>query len=320
MNFQGTRSEMHQHSNSKIHEILLLSTIKNLKEQSNQKDVEIEQLKETNANKDETLNELKRDFEYLKNQFQQMKKKNETKEAEKSNLLNEYIENQMQKSQELINDVDNLKKFSERTSRLHHTLSDKWLRSNLHYRYTLFNEHYDQDEEVQKWNEMVNEINEDENECNYLKTLKSSINRHKETIYSTSYEKRLLNFHYSSPLGRFQGAFIRIGCSFSLTKSICVNLFTDSNNFKREVENNDQKRSLGVHHDYFIYSYYIGDCLHLSLFLRGPSSYSFLLHKSNEKKKRKLPNGQVVQIYDIANYIINSSIVLWVYLKKLSQI
>ena len=198
MNFQGTRSEMHQHSNSKIHEILLLSTIKNLKEQSNQKDVEIEQLKETNANKDETLNELKRDFEYLKNQFQQMKKKNETKEAEKSNLLNEYIENQMQKSQELIKDVDNLKKFSERTSRLHHTLSDKWLQRNLHYRYTLFNEHYDQDEEVQKWNEMVNEVNEDENECNYLKTLKSSINRHKETIYSTC----LL---YTSPSPRDRG-------------------------------------------------------------------------------------------------------------------
>ena len=95
---------MQQHGkNSKPnHDILLLSTVKNLKEQSNQKDVEIEQLKETNANKDETLNKLKRDFEDLKNQFQQMTKKNETREEETKHILNEIIENQTQKSQQII--------------------------------------------------------------------------------------------------------------------------------------------------------------------------------------------------------------------------
>ena len=84
---------MQQHGkNSKPnHDILLLSTVKNLKEQSNQKDVEIEQLKETNANKDETLDELKRDFEDLKNQFHQMTKKNETKEEETTYLLKDIF-------------------------------------------------------------------------------------------------------------------------------------------------------------------------------------------------------------------------------------
>ena len=78
-----------------------------------------------------------------------MTKNNETKtkKEDTSNLLNDFIENQTQKSQELIKDVDNLKKFSERTSRLHHTLSEKLLRRNRHYYKTLFNEDYDRDEE-----------------------------------------------------------------------------------------------------------------------------------------------------------------------------
>ena len=314
MNFQATRSEMHQHvENSKPnHEILLLSTVKNLKEQSNQKDVEIEQLKATNANKNETLNKLKRDFEDLKNQFQQMTKKNETKEEQTTHLLNEIVENQTQKSQELINDVDNLKKFSEYISRLHHTLSENCLRSNLHYEYTLLNKNYNQDEEVWKWNEMVNEINEDENECNYLKTLKSSINRYKETVYSTSYEERLLNFSYSSPLGDFPDNFIRIGCSGE-TKSICVKLiYSNFDDFKKEVEKSDKRRVLKVQHDYYICSYYIGDCLHVLLAIVDGDFEAFLLHKSNEDEALDLPNGKEVKIDDIKEYRVNASIFLWI--------
>ena len=313
MNFQATRSEMHQHDeNSKPnHEILLLSTVKNLKEQSNQKDVEIEQLKATNANKNETLNKLKRDFEELKNQFQQMTKKNETKEEQTTHLLNEIVENQTQKSQELINDVDNLKKFSEYISRLHHTLSEKWLRGNLD-EYTLLNKNYNQDEDVENWNEMVNEINEDENECNYLKTLKSSINRYKETVYSTSYEERLLNFSYSSPLGDFRGDFIRVGCSGE-TKSICVKLIKNNfSDFKKEVEKSDKRRVLKVQHDYSTCSYYIGDCFHVLLALNNEDFEAFFLHKSNEDETLHLPNGKEVKIDDIEEYRFNASIFLWI--------
>ena len=151
---------MHQHGkNSKpTHDILLLSTVKNLKEQSIKKDVEIEQLKELNANKDETLNELKRDFEDLKNQFQQMTNNIETKEKETKHILNEIIENQTLKSQQLSKDIKDLKIFLERTSKLHYILSEERLRRNYNYGTTLFQAKYNQNEEVQKWNEMVKEI------------------------------------------------------------------------------------------------------------------------------------------------------------------
>ena len=131
---------MHQHDkNSKPnHDILLLLTVKNLKEQSIKKDVEIEQLKESNANKDETLNELKLDFEDLKNQFQQMTNSIEMKEKETKHILNEIIENQTQKSQQLIKDIEDLKTFSETTSRLHYSLSEESLRRNYNYNKILF--------------------------------------------------------------------------------------------------------------------------------------------------------------------------------------
>ena len=302
---------MHQHDkNSKPnHDILLLLTVKNLKEQSIKKDVEIEQLKESNANKDETLNELKRDFEDLKNQFQQMTNNIETKEKETKHILNEIIENQKQKSQQSIKDIEDLKIFSERTSKLHYILSEVCLRRNTNYNKILFQAKYDQNEEVQKWNEMVNEINEDENECNYLKTLKSSINRYKKTVYSTSYKERLLNFFLTSPLGKSRNNFIRIGCSSSLTKSICVKGFTTIDDFKTEVERNDDGRTFKIQNKFNTCSYYIGDCLNV-LFPVGGNTKFYLLHKSNEGEKLLLPNGEKVDIDDIKKYRINSSIVL----------
>ena len=72
MHFQGTHSKMHQHGEQSrtTHDILMISTVKNLKEQSNQKDLEIMRLKETNANTNKTLNELKRNFTNLQNKFE----------------------------------------------------------------------------------------------------------------------------------------------------------------------------------------------------------------------------------------------------------
>ena len=245
MNIQGTRSEMHQHGEQSrtIHDIFLLSTVKNLKEQNNQKDLEITKLKETNANTNETLSGLRRNFTNLHNKFEEMKKQIEIKEGEVKQYLNEIIDNQTEKSQQLIKDVDDLKVFAKRTSNLHHALSEEWLQRNCHYSFTLFQAKYDKDEDVKEWNKMVDEINEDENECSYLKTLKSSVNRYKQTIYSTTYEERLMNFFYTTPLGEFRNYFIRIGCS-SLTKSICVKLFiSDFDDFKKEVEKNEKRRT-----------------------------------------------------------------------------
>ena len=313
IDFQGTRSEMHQHGelSRTTHDILLLSTVKNLKEQSNQKDLEIMKLKETNANTNETLSELKRDFTKLQDKFEEMTKQIEEKEEKAKQYLNEIIENQRERSQRLIEDVDDLNTFADRTSRLHHALSEKRLRYNRHYETTLFQGKYDKNEDVKEWNKMLDEINKDENECIYLKTLKSSVNRYKQTIYSTKYGERLMNFFYTTPLGDFRNDFIRIGCS-SLTKSICMKLFVSNlDKFKKEVEKIERRRTLKVQNHCGICSYYVGDCLHV-LFNMINDHKVYLLHKSNEGEKLHLPNGKEVQIDDITKYRLSVSIVLYV--------
>ena len=313
IDFQGTRSEMHQHGelSRTTHDILLLSTVKNLKEQSNQKDLEIRHLKETNANTNETLNKLKRNFEDLNEKFERLKKRVEINEEETKQLLNEIIENKTEKSQQLIKDVENLNKFANRASLVHHALSEKWLRRNYHYDETIFQENYDKNEDVKVWNEMVDEINEDENECSYLKTLKSSVNRYKQTIYSTTYEERLKNFYYTVPLGEFRNGFIRIGCS-SLTKSICVKFFNKFDDFKNEIGKNERGRTLKVQNDFHVCSYYVGYCLHVLFFFICDVQKAYLLHDSNEHEKLPLQNEKEVLINDINRYRKRSSIVLYI--------
>ena len=315
MNIQGTRSEMHQHGEQSktTHDILMLSTVKNLKEQGNQKDFEIMKLKATNANTNETLSHLKRDFKKLQDKFEEMIKQIEIKEEKAKQHLNEIIENQKGKSQQLIKDVDNLNKFTDRISRLHNSLSEVWLQRNYHHVWTLFQKNYDEDEEVKEWNKMVDEINEEENECSYLKTLKSSVNRYKQTIYSTTYEERLKNFCYTAPLGEFRNYFITIGCSRMRTGSICVKYFNNMDDFQYDIEKNDERRTLKVQHDYFICSYYIGGCLHVSFWFFYNNRYKiYLLHKSNEGETLRFQNGKEVNIYDIQNYRICNSIVLYI--------
>ena len=299
---------MHQHieKSKPTHDILLLSTVKNLKEQNNQKDLEIGQLKERNENKDKTLNELKRDFEDLRNLFHQMTKKIGTKEEETNHRLNKFIENQTQKSQNLIKDVDTLKRFSQTTSKLHLTLSKRLIRKN-HYDSILFQADYEDDEEVKKWNEMVEDINNDKNDCNFLK---SSINCYKETVYSRTYKERFSQFCFSAPLGTYWSyKLISVGCS-NHTKSICVRNILKFDDFKKEVDKTDKRRTLKVHNHYGICSYYIGDCLHvLTSFINNSEIY--LLHESNEDKKMYLPNGMEVIIDGLTKYKLLSSIVLY---------
>ena len=140
--------------------------------------------------------------------------------------------------------------------------------------------------------------------------MKSSINRYKKTVYSTSYEERLFNFFLTSPLGEFRNDFIRIGCSSQLTKSICVKGFQKIDDFKTEVERYDDGRTLKIQNKYNACSYYIGDCLNV-LFPVNWNIKSYLLHKSNEGEKLLLPNGEKVDIDDINKYRINCSIVLY---------
>ena len=69
---------------------------------------------------------------------------------------------------------------------------------------------------------------------------------------------------------------------------------------------------LKVQHDYYICSYYIGDCLHVLLAIVDGDFEAFLLHKSNEDEALHLPNGKEVKVDDIEEYRVNASIFLWI--------
>ena len=316
---------MHQHSEKfKFnHEFLLLSTVKNLKEKSDQseeklkeKDLQIEQLKEMNIKKDEILNALRQDFKDLKSQLEnvckQLTSKMEGNEEQTNNRLKEINETQQSETvqfSQFKEDIDNLKTFAERTSKLHYTLSEKCSRRNNHYSSTLLQEDYDEDKDVTQWNEMIKEVVEDDNECKYLETLKASINQYKETIYSSTFEGRLENFCYFTHLGVFRYPLVRIGCPDHI-ESICVESFGNYNGFEKEAERKDEIRTCKVQNDYDVCSYVVGDCLHIVL-VGLLSNKVFLLHKSNERAKLNLPNGKEVNIDDIDEYRVEYSFVFY---------
>ena len=58
----------HSDTSKADHDILLLTSVKELKKTSQQKDLEIAQLKEWNTKKDESINMMKQNFEDLKNE------------------------------------------------------------------------------------------------------------------------------------------------------------------------------------------------------------------------------------------------------------
>ena len=201
---------MYQHSETmKLnHEFLLLKTLKNLKQKSDEgeeklkeKDSEIEQLNESNTKKDVTFNELKHDVNILKNQLenvrQQLKDKIERNEEQTNKYFEELNEKQTEQSKKVDHfkkNIDNLETFAERVSKLHSSLSDVNFQSNFHNYSTIFQEDYDKNNEVIKWNETIKEANEDHNKCKYLKTLKGSLNQYKKTIYSSRTWKDLETF------------------------------------------------------------------------------------------------------------------------------
>ena len=308
---------MHQHNEAlKLHhEILLLTTVKNLIEKSQQgeqklkeKDFEIKQIKASNT-------VLKQDCESLKIQLEDVRENLENKIERNCEQTNDHIKEINEKqSQQSIKvdqfkaDIDNLQTYAERSSKIHFTLSEKFLRRNLHYNSTLFQEKYDKDKKVIQWNEMIKSVNEDDSDCKYLKTLKASINQYTQTINSATYKERLENFCHLTPEGVFYGYFIRFGCRL-LTKSICVKMFKKYNDFAKEVEAGDERRTCKVQNTYRVCSFYVGDCFHVVVYATNRYKVN-LLHNSNEDEKLHLPNGNEVNIGDISNYRFVKSIVL----------
>ena len=172
---------MNQHiDTSKVkHDILLLTSVKELKANSQQKDLEIEELKKKNNEKDTRYNGLKQDFEDLKNEFNQLTTNIENSKKQTKICFDEIKQNQTHQS----NKIDNLETFADRSSKIHFTLSESKVQRNYRYSSTLLQQNYDVDKDVKEWNKIVEEVNKDDNKCLYLEILKHSVNRYKETIY-----------------------------------------------------------------------------------------------------------------------------------------
>ena len=316
---------MYQHSKTmKLnHEFLLLKTLKNLQKKSDEgeeklkeKDSEIEQLRESNTKKDVTLNELKHDVNILKNQLenvrQQLTEKIERNEEHTNKCLEELNEKQTEQSEKVDHfkkNIDNLETFAERVSKLHSTLSDVNFQLNYHNYFTILQEDYDKNNEVIKWNETIKEANEDDNKCKYLKTLKGSLNRYKKTIYSSTYVERLENLCCLLPEGVLFDRFIRIEC---FSGPPCVKIFGTLEDLEKEMERNDEKRTLKVQNSNIVCSYYVGECFHVVLGIHEDLKV-YLLHNSNEEQKLLLSRKKQKHILkDISKYEFLGSIVFYI--------
>ena len=294
----------HHIDSSKVnHDIMLLLTVKTLKEKSEQKDLEIAQLKEWNTKKDETINAMEQDIGSLKKELVdvqvQLATQKENNEIKQSNEVNENKRN-----------IDNLQKFADTVSKLHLTLSQPLLRKNDHYDIPLFKEIYDGQGFVKEWNKIVDRVNEDGRvNCQYLENLRNSINQYSETIFSRAYKERFRNLCYTTPIGTGY-PFVRIGCRTSI-KFIRVKSFNQMGDFNREVRKNNERRYCKVQNVQYVFSYYDNnDIIYVVLWGRYNVQ---LLHKSDEGKKINLPNGEVVKVENIkGSFIVNDSIVLYV--------
>ena len=287
---------MNQHiDTSKVkHDILLLSTVKDLKQKSEEKDLEIEELKKENDG-------LKKEFENVR---QQLEFKMEKNEKQTKICLDEMKKNETQQSKK----IDDLETFADRCSKIHFTLSDKHLRRNNH-RLTLFEQKYDRNENVEEWNKIVEEVNEDENKCVYLEKLKDSVNQYKETIYSPTYEQRFMNLCYFIPAMVVRNRFLKIRCHHGINR-IHVKSCLSREEFTKEIERIDEQKTTYKIQNNDVCSFYIGDFLHVVLL--GHWYKVYLLHKRSENKKLDLPQGKTVKLDDIYfNYIVNGSVGLY---------
>ena len=238
------------------HEILILSTVKELKQKSKQKDLEIEELRKKNGEKDTSFHEMKNNLKVLRREFDQLTTKIENNEKETKSCFDEMKQSETQQT----NRIDDLETFADRCSKIHLTLSNEWLGRNDHHHCTLFQENYNEDKEAKKWKKLVEEINKDDNECEYLGKFKDSVNRYQKTIYSLTYKQRLINFHYFTPALTEHGGFIKVGCHADI-KSIHFILHRSRKDFTSEIEKIDEKSTHKVQNNE-VCSFYIGDCFH----------------------------------------------------------
>ena len=207
-----------------------------------------------------------------------------------NNRLTEIAQLQTQHSianDQFRKEIGNLNIFAERVSKLQVSLSEKNLQWDRHHYSTLFKEKYDKNNYVTLWNNTIGEANNDDNKCNYLKTLTKSMNQYKQTIYPSTYKERFENLVLSLPEGVNFNRFIKISC---LAKSLCVIIFETPRQFQDEVERNDKTRIFfKVQNSPSVFSYYIGSCLYVVMYYPKEIKI-YLLHNTNEEMKLEIPH------------------------------
>ena len=288
-----------------------------------------------NKQKDEKMNELKKDVDILKNKLENVREELSTKfdsneqltdnrltkiesnEQLTSNRLtvieDHHQTNQSKTNEQFQGDIQNLETFADRVSKLHATLSERYLQLNHHHCSTLFQDDYNNDKDVISWNSTIDEANKyDNTSCEYLTTLKKSMNEYKKTTYPSTYKSRLENLVLSLPSGSVFQCFLRLSCYHG---SLCVKSFETFEEFQKEVDKTDQKnmkRFCKVQNEPLVNTYSIGDCLYIVLV--GFSECSkYLLHNTKEDEKLCLPDGdkEGYGVQDITEFRCLSSIVLY---------
>ena len=313
--FQDSRGKMNQHIlQSKInHEILLLSAVKELKQKSEQKDLEIEELKMKNDEKDTSLQELQQNFNVLQTEFNQLSTKMENNEKQTNTSFGEMKEQHSKEVNQIKDNIENLQKFADTISELHLTLSNPKLRRNENLYDTLFQNKYNVNQDAMKWHNFLKQVNAKDNEnkkCNYLETLKTSINQYSQTVYSPKYEERFHNVCCVAPKGLIFGDYyyVKIECGDDI-RSIYFKDFTNRQKFYDEI--NERKSRLVCNGDH-LYSYcYIGYCLHVILYCDSFYDINpWLLHRSQEERNLSLQIERKVKIGDIDQYQVNNQIII----------
>ena len=232
-----------------------------------------------------------------------------------NNRLTEIAQLQTQHSianDQFRKEIGNLNIFAERVSKLQVSLSEKNLQWDRHHYSTLFKEKYDKNNYVTLWNNTIGEANNDDNKCNYLKTLTKSMNQYKQTIYPSTYKERFENLVWSSLEGAVFNGFIRIRC---YSKSFCVKTFDIDDEFMKEVEKNDRSTLLKVQNTPSIFSYHTDDCLHV-VSRRLQNYHLYLLHNANSDGKQLITQSKEGNtVKDVSNFVFQKSIVIYLEIK-----
>uniref|UniRef100_A0A7M5X2R5 Uncharacterized protein n=1 Tax=Clytia hemisphaerica TaxID=252671 RepID=A0A7M5X2R5_9CNID len=245
---------------------------------------EIESLKNENANLNQMLQQQNDNVLNIHQKLQLLEKEN-PKDIEKT------LKGQRK-------DVENLKTFAKTVGKLHGTLSDVNVRENFRIKKYLYDKDYIKNGDAKQWNDFVQQINTNEDfngDCNYLQQMKNDVNRYQGTVYSKSWNTRLLQFALTINHGVIIGNHIKL-CPHYIVEYISVINHNTYEDFNRTTQ--DMKWTKHSHGVASYSSIHQGSrCLNVAVRLPLWCENVYILHWDEEDKKLKMPlNGTKVSL------------------------